>query len=265
MEKPQKTIQSVDRAISILEFVASADSNAALGQISAALGLNKSTTHGIAATLEHRGYLARHPETGRYTLGLKVWELGQSYVGNISTLLESKSAMKDLVKKYQDAAHLAVLADTDALFIHKIDCSRTVGIRIGVGTRTPLYCTGVGKALLAAQPEAVLEELLSKISFIKYTEKTITSIKALRDELQTVRRRGFSTDCGEYEADLRSVAAPIFDHSGQPVAAVSLAGSAQCFSGDRIFDIANDVRETAKRISAKLGCQTKQNESEWRR
>lgn len=250
-----KTIQSVVRAMAILECVAAADSNAALGQISSELALNKSTVHGIAATLEHLGYLARHPETGRYALGLKVWELGQSYVGNISILHESKRLMVELVKKYQDTSHLAVLSDTEALFIHKIDCSRTVGIRIGVGTRTPAYCTGVGKALLAAQPPAVLEKIIAKLSFAKYTEKTITTPEALREELEVVRTRGFSMDCGEYEVDLRSIGAPIFDHAGQPVAAVSLAGSAQRFSSDRIFDIATDVRETARRISEKLGYQ----------
>ncbi len=250
-----KTIQSVARAMAILECVAAADSNAALGQISSELALNKSTVHGIAATLERLGYLARHPETGRYALGLKVWELGQSYVGNISILHESKRFMVELVKKYQDTSHLAVLSDTEALFIHKIDCSRTVGIRIGVGTRTPAYCTGVGKALLAAQPPAVLEKIITRLSFVKYTEKTITTPEALREELEIVRTRGFSMDSGEYELDLRSIGAPVFDHAGQPVAAVSLAGSAQRFSSDRIFDIAADVRETARRISEKLGYQ----------
>ena len=250
-----KIIQSVARAVSILECVASADSNAALGQISSELGLNKSTVHGIAATLEHLGYLARHPETGRYALGLKAWELGQSYVGNINILHESKVYMSNLVNKYQDTAHLAVLSDAEALFIHKIDCSRTVGIRIRVGTRTPLYCTGVGKALLAAQPASQLEKLLSKMVFIQYTEKTITNPETLMAELQSIRSRGFSMDRGEYESDLRSVGAPIFDHSGQPVAAVSLAGSAQRLSGDRLFDITADVRETARLISERLGYQ----------
>ncbi len=248
-----KTIQCVVRAMSILERVAAANSNAALGQISSELGLNKSTVHGIAATLEHLGYLARHPETGRYALGLKIWELGQSYVGNMNILHESKRFMTQLVDKYQDTSHLAVLSDTEALFIHKIDCSRTVGIRIGVGTRAPAYCTGVGKALLAAQPPSSLEKIISKISFIKYTDKTLTTPQALREELDVIRHQGVSMDCGEYEVDLYSIGAPVFDHSGQPVAAVSLAGSAQRFSSDRIFDIANDVRETARRISEKLG------------
>lgn len=248
-----KTIQSVARAMSILECVAAAGSNAALGQISSELELNKSTVHGIAATLEHLGYLSRHPESGRYALGLKVWELGQSYVGNINILHESKAFMGSLVSKYQDTAHLAVLSDAEALFIHKLDCSRTVGIRIRVGSRTPLYCTGVGKALLAAQSPAQLEKLLARMVFVQYTEKTITDPAVLREELESVRTRGFSMDRGEYESDLRSVGAPIFDHSGQPVAAVSLAGSAQRLSGDRVFDIAADVRETARLISEKLG------------
>ncbi len=251
-----KTIQSVARAVAILECVAAAGSNAALGQISSELGLNKSTVHGIAATLEHLGYLARHPETGRYALGLKAWELGQSYVGNINILHEAKVYMSNLVNKYQDTVHLGVLSDAEALFIHKIDCSRTVGIRIRVGTRTPLYCTGTGKALLAALPPVQLEKLLAKMVFVPYTEKTITDTETLRAELQTIRNRGFSMDRGEYESDLRSVGAPIFDHTGQVVAAVTLAGSAQRLSGDRLFDIAADVRETARLISERLGYQS---------
>lgn len=241
--------------MSILECVAAADSNAALGQISSELGLNRSTVHGLAATLEHLGYLERHPETGRYALGLKIWELGQSYVANKSILHESKRFMAQLVNKHQDTSHLAVLSDTEVLFIHKTDCSRTVGIRIGVGTRAPAYCTGVGKALLAAQTPSSLEKIISNISFIKYTDRTLTTPHALREELEVTRSRGFSMDYGEYEVDLRSIGAPVFDHTGQPVAAVSLAGSARRFSSDRIFDIAIDVRETARLISERLGYQ----------
>lgn len=86
-----KTIQSVARAVAILECVAAAAAMRLWGRSSSELGLNKSTVHGIAATLEHLGYLARHPETGRYALGLKAWELGQSYVGNINILHDPRS------------------------------------------------------------------------------------------------------------------------------------------------------------------------------
>lgn len=111
------------------------------------------------------------------------------------------------------------------------------------------------ESLLAALPSTQLEKLLAKMVFVQYTEKTITDTETLRAELQTIRNRGFSMDRGEYESDLRSVGAPIFDHTGQVVAAVTLAGSAQRLSGDRLFDIAADVRETARLISERLGYQ----------
>ena len=249
-------IQSVTRAIAILECVAASGSNASLGQISSELELNKSTVHGIAATLEHLGYLTRHPETGYYALGVKTWELGQHYVSNVDILSEAKVDMNRLVRKYQDTALLAVVSDTEILYINKIDASRTLGPRFRIGGRAPMYCTGAGKAILAALPQSQMEKIISSIELVSYTEKTITDRDALLLEMQTIRKRGFSMDRGEFESELRSVGAPIYDHRGKVVASVSLAGSDQRFSGDRLFDITADVRETARLISERLGYKT---------
>ena len=249
----QKNIQSVARALAILEQVAQQENGTALGQISSALGLNKSTVHGIAATLERFGYLSRHDDSGRYALGLKAWELGQAYVGNLNLEQVARGYMAKLVSKHEDASHLGVLSGTEALFIQKIDCSRTVGLRIRVGTRTPLYCTGVGKALLAYQKPEIQEKLLSQIQLEPYTSKTILDFDTLRKELALVRERGYSCDQGEIESDLRSVGAPIFDHTEKCVGAVSLAGSSARFTLKRLPEIVDAVKQTAEQISRQLG------------
>lgn len=249
----QKNIQSVARALAILDQVAQQENGAALGQISSALGLNKSTVHGIAATLERFGYLTRHEEGGRYALGLKAWELGQAYVGNLNLEQVARGYMAKLVAKHEDASHLGVLAGTEALFIQKIDCSRTVGLRIRVGTRTPLYCTGVGKSLLAYQSQQDRDRILSQITLEPFTGKTILDFPTLEKELLLVRERGYSCDQGEIESDLRSVGSPIFDHTERCVAAVSLAGSSSRFTAKRLPEIIEDVKNTADQISRQLG------------
>ncbi|MDT8903365.1 IclR family transcriptional regulator [Anaeroselena agilis] len=245
-------IQSVNRAIKILDFV-STNHMARLVDISRGLGLNKSTVHGIVATLEEMGCLRQDQSTGRYELGLKLFELGQSVMANMDIRAVAMPYLLELSRKYEETVHLAVLSGDEVIYIDKVDSPRSIRIFSMIGGRNPAYCTGVGKILLAGLTDEKLSRVLEGIRFRAITPNTITDANSFVEHIRNIRRDGYATDNGEIEEGLSCFAAPIRNHLGSVTAAISLSGPTQRLINDNSAKLIEDVVDCAQTVSIQLG------------
>lgn len=245
-------IQSVTRALNIVEFI-STRHIVGLSDISRAVGLHKSTTHELIKTLETMGYVRQETFSGKYTLGLKLFELGQIVLSKMDIRAIAMPYLLELVIKYEETVHLAILSHDEVVYIDKVDSPRSIRIVSKVGGRNPAYCTGVGKVLLAGMPDKDLQKTLSKIKFQQFTPKTITDVQLLKKHLQKVRNAGFATDDQELEAGLSCCAAPIRNHLGNVIAAISLSGPTDRMADRDAGQLAADVVNSARLISGQFG------------
>jgi len=247
----KRHIQSVFRALKILECVAQHGSAVGLTDISKEMGLSKSTVHGLIATLEQYGYMQQDGVTGKYSLGLKAFEIGQAYVSSLDLREVALPDLRELSLRYQETAHLAVLSGEDVVYIDKFDGSRSIGIRSRIGGRNPAYCTGVGKALLSGLSDSQIQNMYQDKSLEKYTENTVVELIPLLEQIRQVRKVGYAFDAEEIEMGLQCIAAPIKDNTGMIIAAISLSGPSSRLPDMK--DIATDVAKTAMQISLRLG------------
>jgi len=174
--RPSGYIQSVDRALSILELFSNERPEIGVSDIARLLNLNKSTAFGLLSTLERRGYVEQNPDNGRYRLGLKTIELGQQKLSTFNIGQIAHPILKTLVDKVGETAHLAIYDHGEVIYIDKVECDNALSIASFIGKRNPAYCTGVGKCLLAFQSEEEIARVLSGVLEVR-TPKTITDRK----------------------------------------------------------------------------------------
>jgi IclR family KDG regulon transcriptional repressor len=248
------TIQVLQRAMAILDALLEAKIPLSLEQICSATKLPKSTAFRIIINLLHNQYLV---ETGQgYWLGLKMLRLG--------TLVEETIDIKQIAQPYlvhlrdvvNETVHLAVLDnDFHTVYLEKLSTQRAVGImKSRVGSTAPTHCTGVGKALAAYRPEAEVRQWIHQQGLPAYTENTITNTTALLEELAAIRRQGFAIDHGEHEASVYCIAAPVRDHKGEVIAAISVSAPRHRMPlppDDHTW--IETVKETAYQVSRALG------------
>lgn len=249
-------IRVLDRAFRILSLLSDGKPRTP-NEVSEEIGLSPSTTFRLLSTLAYYRYVRRVENTNQYQLGLACLELASAYQASNDlrqTALPELEALRDEVK---ETVHLCVLDDMEVVYIEKLPGLHAIGIMSSrVGGRAPAYCTGVGKVLLAYQPPEVVHEFISKKSLIPYTERTVTNVEELLQELQLIRQRGYSFDRGEHEHEVRCIAAPIFDISGKPVAALSISGpEARLEPLEKNEDMIQKALRAAENISRLLGYQ----------
>jgi IclR family KDG regulon transcriptional repressor len=225
---------------------------APLKEISQQVGLSKSTTHGLLATLESRG-LVGHSPSGAYTLGLRLIELGNAAVERLDLRSQASDVLRDLVKVFDETVHLVTLDGSDVVYIDKVEGTQSMRIVSRVGGRLPAACTGVGKAILANLDAVRLERILDAAELPPFTRNTITDKAKLLEHLMDVRRRGHAIDDEEISEGLRCVAAPIFDHTGSCIGALSISGPSVRIGPARVEDMIPVVCQAAATVSTRLG------------
>jgi DNA-binding IclR family transcriptional regulator len=243
-------IQSVGRAIEILECFKD-KKELGVSEISRMMNLNKSTAFGLITTLEAYKLLEKNEESNKYRLGIELFILGSKINSDLKSLAESY--LESLVDTFEETAHLVTRDGYMVIYLDKIESTHSMRICSRVGERLPIYCTGVGKAILANLPEGELAEVLDNINLEKMTPYTITDRKELLKHLQNVREKGFAEDLEEIEVGLKCVAAPILDHTGKAVAAISVAGPTVRMTDEARAKIAATLVGYTKEISEKLG------------
>jgi len=228
-------------------------------ELSCKLNLPKSTIYRILHSLEEEGFLIQDLKNNKYSLWLKFFELGSIVMGSMELHEKARPVLRELVKATDETVHLTVLNGTEVIYIDKIESTRPFQMYSKLGRRAPAYCTGVGKALLAYLPDKDIDELFKDKKLIAYTKNTITDLDKLKEELKTIRNRGYAIDNEEINYGLKCVAAPIKNYTGRTIASISISGSPEDFNQKGISSIAKLVKEAAKKISLSLGYNDKYN------
>jgi len=246
-------VQVLDRAISILNLLAETNQGVGLGDIAHAIGVPKSTAHRILMNLESERMVDRDPVSGRYRLGLRLFELGSLAVARFSIRDRAVQYLEALVRETDETSHLCVLEDGEVLYLDKLESNRSVRLTSRIGLRNPVHCTGVGKVMMAYLDDAEVEEIVQRRGLARFTSKTITTLAELRIELAKVREQGYAVDDEEHEEDVRCVAAVVRDHQGRPAAAMSVAAPSFRIPPERIPVFAKSICKAAQQLSRDIG------------
>jgi DNA-binding IclR family transcriptional regulator len=245
-------VQSVDRAITVLEILAR-EGSAGVSEVAAEIGVHKSTAFRLLAALEERDLVEQNVDRGKYQLAFGILRLASSIPARIDLVRQAQPILDDLAAEIDETINIAVLRDQYAVNVQQAMASATVVSQNWVGQLTALHATASGKVLLAHMPESRAVAILEKAGLPKLTPHTITSRKVLLDQLAEVREAGFATTREELEVGLNASAVPIRDHTGVVVAAVSASGPAFRFDDAEIKRTAEALRETGARISHRMG------------
>lgn len=248
-----RLIQSVERAIDILELFLDSEPELSVKEISEKLNLSKSTVHGLIKTLEHRGYLQQNPDDLKYRMGIKIFALGSFIENNLDITRISQPIIKSLVEELKETVHLVVRQQDELFYVAKIEGPHTLRIYSHVGKSAPIHCTGVGKAILAYQDEKEIDRILSSANLESFTEYTITDKEKIKEQLEFIRNNGYSIDDEEIEIGLKCVAAPIFDHKGNAIASLSCASPKMRLTDERLPLVIAGIKSAAEEISSCLG------------
>jgi DNA-binding IclR family transcriptional regulator len=247
------SVPAVQRALTMLEFLAQSKRGFSVSEISRKLGLPKSSTHLILGTLEARGFLQKSTQTGRYGFGLKLVSLSRNALENLDLREEARPFLQALGQSTGLGVHMAVLDRNEAVIIEKVEAPGLLKFATWIGRRLDINCTGVGKALIAFLSEDEFGEQIRTKGFARHNENTITSVARLKRELAQVRERGYAVDDEEDEIGVRCIGAPIFGDSSRTVAAISVAGTTHQIPLERVPALAAMVKQTAAAISSRLG------------
>ncbi len=251
--KPKRMrLSSVANAIRLTKAFSEQEYEMGISALAGRLGLAKSTVHRLATTLVEYDMLEQNRETGKYRLGLAFFELGTLVRRKMDVTTEAQGEIHALADSSGETVQLAILDHLTVLYIRIRESRQAVRLSSGLGSRAPAHCTGVGKALLAFQPPEIVQQVIDN-GLKRYTENTITEPEKLRAELASIRARGYAIDDEEIEVGLRCVAAPIRDHSGHVVAAISVAAPVQRMSKKQVQASIPSVVAAAENISRRLG------------
>ena len=236
-------VQSVERIFQLIEHLAAHPTGVSLQRLAEETGLAKSTVHRLLASLVGLGYVVQDEENGHYRLTLKMFELSSGIVDSMDIMGVAKAHLERLSQRTGEAVHLVIRDGRDIVYIYKTE-SGPMRMSSRVGLRSPLYCTGVGKAILATLPGDELEKL---------TDKTITDLEELRSQLVEVRANGYAIDDEENELGVRCVAVAIPGADGRAESAFSISGLAPYMTPERIRRIATLALDARTDILADLG------------
>jgi IclR family transcriptional regulator, KDG regulon repressor len=249
---PLYRVQVLERALGILDVLAQQD-QLAPGEIASRLTLHKSTIHRLLAVLEKRGYVDRSGTNGKYSLGMKLIELGTRASSRLDLCELAGPVLDRLMEQTGETAHIGILSQGSVVSIADSESYKTLRTPSTVGRRNPAHCSSQGKVLIAGMNPKELRAFLGVSPLRKFTRKTITSVAALQRELARVRQQGYAIDDEEFEAGLKCVGAPIRDRAGDVVAAVSIAGPASRLQPERMPELIRVVMEAAGYLSRALG------------
>lgn len=221
-------------------------------EVARALGIPKSSAHALLATLSQIGLLKRGRD-GRYRLGFRVLALAHVLLSTSSWREEARKAMEDLVARFGETTHLAVLECGRVVYVEKLEGTRAVKVATtGVGVELSAHCSAVGKVLLAHRPWEEVLGIVEARGLPALTPNTITTLDELKTELQAVRERGYAYDIEEAVPELCCVAAPIRDHTGEVIAALSLSVPFYRFQ-ERKEEYRRAVLEATRTVSERMG------------
>lgn len=252
MDKSEHGVQSVERAMDIIEALSTEQNSMGVTDIAEKVGLHKSTVHRLLNTLLERGYVDKNEE-GSYKLGLKLIEVVSIYINSLELQTEARPYVAQITADLGLTSHLGVLEGDQVIYIERMDIYSGVKLYSHIGLRMQAYCSSLGKCLLSNFSREELAAIMKDTSFNKFTKNTISTFDDLYKELKKVRKNGYAMDNQEFDMNNRCIGAPIYDYRGEIIAAISASGSPTVLTDERIHSVAEYVKDKAQEISRKLG------------
>lgn len=251
---PDGQIQSVSRAIAILNAVAEDEQGLTLALISEKIDLPSSTVHRHLTTLQEERFVRFEVGTSRWLVGVQAFLTGNAFIGSRDVASISRPFMRHLMEESGETVNLAI-ADEDrgyVIYLAQVESRHMMRAISRPGGQVPMYCSAVGKALLAAMSKTDVTTILQKTGLKRVTEKTITSPALMSAELEKIRADGYATDDEEHAVGLRCIASVVCNEQGDPRAAISMLGPVARITDSKIAEFGNLVRETAAAITAAI-------------
>ncbi len=246
-------VQSLARAFSILEEIARNRDGIGLAELSKRVALHNSTAFHLVKTLVVLGYVRQMKDTKRYRIGRPLFALAASALDEVEMVSLATPILEDLSRETGESAHFSVPMGDAVVVLARTSGPGAFQLIDRAGAVRPAHCTALGKIMLAALPPDQLEQFMARTELKALTPKTITSAELLRREIAEVRRAGLAIDDGEFDAELRCVALPVRDFSGQVIGAVGVSGPVWRLSIEALQKRARTVRIAADRLSAEFG------------
>lgn len=242
-------IQVADRLFQSIELL-STNGPTGLMEISAQLGLNKSTAHRVLNSLIYMGYVKQDETTSKYSLTFKIWEIANQALGQLDIIDLARPYLKKLVASTGETVHLVQLNGIAAAYIDKVEAYQNpVRLVSKIGQSIPLYCSGVGKALLAEMPDATIEKIWKQSEIMSYTPNTILDFDRFMDEISDIRTRGYALDNEENELGVRCIATALKNYQGKPSYAISISAPVSKMTEERIEKLATDIFQIKEELS----------------
>ncbi len=246
-----KLNRTLSRALDLLELVANEKNGYNLKELSELMDIPKTSCFDILKTLEQYQMLRFEEGTSRYLLGLKTLSLGRKYLNTVDFIQEASPYLAEISNKLQKTAFLGTLRGQHVIYLNHHYYDGDLNIKVDMGTLKPVYCTGLGKAILASYSPKELLEVTKDLKFEKSTEFTITNTAQLFEDLQATRERKYAIDNQELSLSILCFAAPIYDSQNEVIAAISASGMLSSWQNTE--EAGQIVVDAALRLSKKLG------------
>ena len=244
----RRSVQSVDRALDLLEALASSEGEVSITSLAHRTSLHVSTVHRLLTTLLRRGYVRQNPDTSRYFTGAKLATLAEGRSRFNELRLRARPILRALTEQTRETSNLVVLDDVLAVYIETVASPKVVRMFTTIGNRVPLHATGAGKALLAALAPDRRDALIDRLEMRAHTARTITDRPSLRRALEEIRERGYAIDDEEFDEGVRCVAVAS-GPAGAPYAAISVSAPASRLTRQRCGELAPLLRRAASELA----------------
>ncbi len=247
-----ENVQSVERALDIINTIVAANRSLSVAELSQAMGLAPSTIHRILQTLTVKNYVFQDLQTKRYDIGPEIVDISSALYLRYDLVRRVRPYLQELVELTGETAHVAQLYGTTAMYLSQVEPLSMVRMFTTPGSIAPLHCSDVGKVFLADLPAARIDEVVRKTGLPARTPHTITDTATLLQELQHVRSDGYALDDEEREVGVRCISAGILNGAGKVIAAIGVAGPTSRLSRDRVPEVSAAVLEMALRSANEL-------------
>ncbi len=250
----RRTIQSVVRALDIIELLSRSGDEMRLNDIARQTGLNLSTCHHLVGTLVQRGFVAQNPRGRAYYLSGKLAELSSVRARQLNLLDEAMTNLRELNRETRESVHLAAMQGSDLVTLAKLDSPQPIRVGTdGIGKTSAAHAAATGKAILAWLPEPEMARVIAEKGLTRFIERTITNIADLVEDLRLVRRNGYAIDREEFQPGVICIGSAVRDQTGAVMGAISCSLPAMRADADALARITARVRHHAQALSQKFG------------
>ncbi|HAK34700.1 MAG TPA: DNA-binding transcriptional regulator KdgR [Pantoea sp.] len=251
-DKQPDAVSSVMKVFGILQALGE-ERDHGITELAQRVMMSKSTVYRFLQTMKTLGYVTQEGESEKYSLTLKLFELGAKALQNVDLIRSADVQMRELSRLTKETIHLGALEEDSIVYIHKIDSLYNLRMYSRIGRRNPLHTTAIGKVLLAWRDRAEVNEILKEVEFKRSTANTIVTREALIEVLDQVKAQGFGEDNEEQEEGLRCIAVPVFDRFGVVIAGLSISFPTIRFSEEAKSDYVAMLHRAARALSAEMG------------